>query len=46
MVGLVFDGGKKVEFMGINININIDSSNYSVDNSKYINNSWSYVDNS
>ncbi|EAA8949951.1 type III secretion system effector SipA [Salmonella enterica] len=40
------DGGKKPEPAGINININIDSSNHNVDNSKHINNSRSHVDNS
>ncbi|ECG8607826.1 SPI-1 type III secretion system effector SipA [Salmonella enterica subsp. salamae] len=40
------DGGKKAEPAGINININIDSSNHNVDNSKHINNSRSHVDNS
>ncbi|EBD9548582.1 SPI-1 type III secretion system effector SipA [Salmonella enterica] len=44
--GPVPDGGKKAEPTGINININIDSSNRSVDNSKHINNSRSHVDNS
>ncbi|EJQ8704185.1 type III secretion system effector protein OrgC [Salmonella enterica] len=44
--GPVPDGGKKAEPTGINININIDSSNHSVDNSKHINNSRSHVDNS
>ncbi|EIA9364800.1 SPI-1 type III secretion system effector SipA [Salmonella enterica] len=44
--GPVPDGGKKAEPTGINININIDSSNHSVDNSKHINNSLSHVDNS
>ncbi|EGA4833285.1 SPI-1 type III secretion system effector SipA [Salmonella enterica] len=44
--GPVPDGGKKAEPAGINININIDSSNHSVDNSKHINNSRSHVDNS
>lgn len=44
--GPVPDGGKKPEPAGINININIDSSNRSVDNSQHINNSRSYVDNS
>ncbi|EBX6017461.1 type III secretion system effector SipA [Salmonella enterica subsp. enterica serovar Dortmund] len=39
--GPVPDGGA-----GINININIDSSDRSVDNSKHINNSRSHVDNS
>ncbi|EBX1466155.1 SPI-1 type III secretion system effector SipA [Salmonella enterica subsp. salamae] len=45
-VGAVPDGGKKTESAGINININIDSSNHNVDNSKHINNSRSHVDNS
>lgn len=44
--GPVPDGGKKPEPAGINININIDSSNRSVDNSQHINNSRSHVDNS
>ncbi|EBF2916670.1 type III secretion system effector SipA [Salmonella enterica] len=44
--GPVPDGGKKAEPTGINININIDSSNRSVDNSKHINNSRSHIDNS
>ncbi|HCL5268937.1 TPA: pathogenicity island 1 effector protein SipA [Salmonella enterica] len=44
--GPVPDGGKKPEPAGINININIDSSNHNVDNSKHINNSRSHVDNS
>ncbi|ECC9656440.1 pathogenicity island 1 effector protein SipA [Salmonella enterica subsp. enterica] len=44
--GPVPDGGKKAEPTGINININIDSSNHSVDNSKHINNSRGHVDNS
>ncbi len=44
--GPVPDGGRKTEPAGINININIDSSNHNVDNSKHINNSRSHVDNS
>ncbi|EDF8717074.1 SPI-1 type III secretion system effector SipA [Salmonella enterica] len=44
--GPVPDGGKKAEPTGINININIDSSNRSVDNSKHINNSRTFIDNS
>ncbi|EFP6586863.1 SPI-1 type III secretion system effector SipA [Salmonella enterica] len=44
--GPVPDGGKKAEPTGINININIDSSNHSVDNSKHINNSRTFIDNS